>query len=202
MIEQYGADTVRLFILFKAPPENVLEWDINAIQGIYRWLSRLWYSVNNLISNLPTILSKNETTLTEEEKKLLTATHQAIKQVTYCMSIEQHTFNVAIAELMKLSNTMNDLSNDTKNTKTYYKSIRSLLLMLSPMAPHIASEMWHSLVSQGPQLNGDWFGDSSNLNILDQKWPVYNPDYLLSNNRKITIMVFVNNLTIFLTFLF
>ena len=188
VIDEYGADTVRLFILFKAPPENVLEWDIKAIQGIYRWLSRLWSLVGK---NLEGLSEREEgfAISEEEEKSIMFATHMAIKNVTNYLDIENHTFNVAIAELMKLSNSLSDVSDTAKKSLAFHKCLRCLCILLSPMAPHIASEMWSGLTPYSSHLSGDWFGDANVNSVLSQSWPKFNPQFIQVSNKIISVMV-------------
>lgn len=188
MIEQYGADTVRLFMLFKAPPENDLEWEVRGIQGLFRWLGRLWTMMGNFIKE-----NKNNTILqdngTEEEKSILVSVHQAIKQVSESFDLKNHTFNVGIAELMKLSNTLGECSDHCKKSLTYYQALRSLTIMMAPMAPHISSEFWEGLISSGPAINNEWAGRSDIPNVLQQVWPKHNESLLAKQEKTVVVSV-------------
>jgi leucyl-tRNA synthetase len=189
-------------MLFKAPPENVLEWDIRGIQGMHRWLGRLWTLVGNFIMSDADKLNQhynenkqqqpsieNLATLSQEEKEILSATHQAIKSFTEAASIEKHAFNVAISELMKLSNTLSAISDAAKSSLSYYLGLRTLTLLLAPMAPHAASEMWLALIQSGPKINSPFAGNSEIEDPLQQNWPEFNQNYLVAEGRTISVMV-------------
>lgn len=193
IISQYGADTVRLYMLFKSPPELELEWDINGIIGIFRWLKRIWnlnFSfINEDLNNLMMLEPKKE--LSVEEEKLLSFVHQTIQNVTRTTSIQLHSFNIAISELMKLSNFLTTISPSTRKTITYYQSLRTLILLLNPMAPHIASEMWEALISKGPKLENLWCGSSNfNISLVDQSFPKFDVSFFFEN-KKIPVVVMI-----------
>jgi leucyl-tRNA synthetase len=200
IIKEYGADTVRLFMLFKAPPENVLEWDLRGIQGQYRWINRIWTLVGAIVTqhtasgaaaaSRPSVAtSAVYATLPAAEKNLLSVTHQCIKQVSHCMEIEQHAFNVAIAELMKLSNALAECSDELKRTQTFYECLRCMIIMLAPMAPHVAAELWQALVLHGPAVASDWSGDSASQNVHSQRWPQSNAALIIASEVTLVIMV-------------
>ncbi len=180
---------MRLYTLFKAPPEQVLEWDITQIVGQHRWLGRVWTLVHGAIH----IYEKSKPLVTAgattEEKKLLFCVHHVIKNVTASMKIGTNTFNVAIAELMKLSNTLTDCSPATKTSATYYQGVRCLLLMLAPMAPHISAELWEALIQVGPRLTSDWAGTSEQLDLFAQPWPRVNSAYLQQEEVTVAFQV-------------
>ncbi len=122
IIKQYGADTLRLFILFAAPPETELEWDDRGIEGAFKFLNRVWRIRENLIAKADASLSK--------------ALHKAIKKVSD--DIDNFKFNTAIASLMELVNAIYASGAD--------KQIFSkLIILLSPFVPHFAEELWQSL---------------------------------------------------------
>jgi len=154
IVEKYGADTARLFILFASPPERELEWSDQGVEGSFRFLNRVWRLVTGHGS-------------TTRDSRLETKLHQTIKAVTD--DIERFSFNTAIAKLMELTNTLYELG-------TTKESLDSLLLLLSPFAPHIAEELWHELGNK----------DS----IYRQPWPAYDPE--LAAESEITIPVQVN----------
>jgi leucyl-tRNA synthetase len=192
----WGADVMRLFILFKAPPDKVLEWDDRAIQGPARWLSRLWSLVESFLelrsgSSSSTSPSVEEETkpkqkkqsLAEEEEELKLLLHQVITDVTNDIKVKR-TFNTAISQLMKLSNTLGASSLELRlQSDLYYQALRSLVLMLAPMAPHICSEMWEALVTKGSHHSSLWAGTSDSKDVSSQQWPTPMP---LSEQASVT----------------
>ena len=166
IIEKYGADTARLFILFASPPEKELEWSDKGVEGCFRFLKRVWRLVVRSAGQPVDRSEKLEDRKTgrQVDKKL----HQTIKGVTE--DIERFSFNTAIAKMMEL---VNELS---KAESFGPGSIRALLIMLAPFAPHMAEELWHGL------------GNKESIHL--QKWPAYDPQ--LVKEQELTIPVQVN----------
>ncbi|ASC70579.1 Leucine--tRNA ligase [Halomicronema hongdechloris C2206] len=147
VLAKYGADTARMFILFKAPPEKDLEWDDADVEGQYRFLNRVWRLFTEFIDERDTASPWQVTVppaaeLSKPEKELRRAIHTAIKEIS--ADIEgDYQFNTAVSELMKLSNALNDAP--CKESPVYAEGMQTLLLLLAPFAPHIADELWHQL---------------------------------------------------------
>lgn len=172
VVNKYGADTARMFILFKAPPEKDLEWDDADVEGQSRFLNRVWRLVSesgvqgtNGHFNPPDALSKSE-------KALRRAVHTAIQEITDDLS-EQYQFNTAVSELMKLSNALADFKQ--QDSLVYSEGIQTLLLLLAPFAPHIAEELWHRI------------GNTSSIHT--QSFPVADADALIADEITIVIQV-------------
>jgi leucyl-tRNA synthetase len=142
VLGKYGADTARMFILFKAPPEKDLEWDDADVEGQFRFLNRVWRLVTEFAATGAKVSAVDTTNLTKPEKDLRRAIHIAIKEVTEDLEGD-YQFNTAVSELMKLSNALNDAS--CKNSPVYAEGIETLLILLAPFAPHIAEELWQIL---------------------------------------------------------
>jgi leucyl-tRNA synthetase len=146
VIDKYGADTARMFILFKAPPEKDLQWDDADVEGQARFLTRVWRLVteNSVGAQClrPTPANSPPTDLTKEEKDLRRAIHTAIKEVTDDLS-DEYQFNTAVSELMKLSNALAD--SKIKDSPVFAEGIQTLLLLMAPFAPHIADELWSQM---------------------------------------------------------
>jgi leucyl-tRNA synthetase len=140
VLARYGADTARMFVLFKAPPEKDLEWEDADVAGQARFLDRVWRLVTDYIN--AQIKVKTATEPSKTEKDLRRAIHTAIKEVSEDLDGD-YQFNTAIAELMKLSNALTD-SKD-KNSHIYREGIETLLILLAPFAPHLADELWQAL---------------------------------------------------------
>ena len=139
VLSKYGADTARMFILFKAPPEKDLEWDDADVEGQFRFLNRVWRLVQEFAEVEATAKPK---ALDKPEKDLRRAVHTAIKEVTEDFDGD-YQFNTAVSELMKLSNALSDYRD--KTSVVYAEGIRTLLALLAPFAPHIAEELWQTI---------------------------------------------------------
>jgi leucyl-tRNA synthetase len=139
VLGKYGADTARMFILFKAPPEKDLEWDDADVEGQFRFLNRVWRLVSEFSENQPSKKPAATQALSKDEKDLRYAIHYAIQQITEDLE-DEYQFNTAVSELMKLSNALNDAP--CKTSPIYREGIETLLKLLAPFAPHIAEELW------------------------------------------------------------
>ena len=133
VISKYGADTVRMFTLFKAPPEKDLEWDDADVEGQFRFLNRVWRLVTEF---------QPDTVTDRIDKDLRRRIHRAIQAIMEDFT-EGYQFNTGISELMILSNALQDAKD--KQSFTYKEGIETLLLLLAPFAPHITEELWHLL---------------------------------------------------------
>ncbi|MFA6431524.1 MAG: leucine--tRNA ligase [Candidatus Margulisiibacteriota bacterium] len=170
IIEKFGADTARLFILFASPPEKELEWNDQGVEGSYRFLNRVWRLASQVpSSNFPDPSNEKYSDQIKLKRKL----HQTIKAVTE--DIEKFSFNTAIARLMELTNTFYDYLNNNSNIGNLSLEIGHLLQLLSPFAPHISEELWHQLGNK----------DS----ILSQPWPKYDPKLIVEDEMTIAIQV-------------
>jgi leucyl-tRNA synthetase len=138
VLVKYGADTARMFILFKAPPEKDLEWDDADVEGQFRFLNRVWRLVQNYREHPPQAVSEP----TPAERNLRRVIHQTIQAVT-ADTTGEYQFNTAIASLMKLTNELTDYQGN--NSGIFDEGIRVLLTLLAPFAPHIAEELWQQL---------------------------------------------------------
>lgn len=177
MIERYGADTVRLFSLFAAPPEKDLEWSDKGVEGAFRFLNRLWGIVFKCRDQIAQIRNQEILpSLTPFASSLLRKTHQTIKKVTTDIEREFH-FNTAIAALMELVNEVSDFepSNDGEYKILRY-SIMTTLLLLAPFCPHIAEELWVAI--------------GFKPSILEQRWPEW--DEAIAKEEEIELVIQVN----------
>jgi leucyl-tRNA synthetase len=175
VIKKYGADTARMFILFKAPPEKDLEWDDADVEGQFRFLNnRVWRLGTEFAAagKAKSNASKGGN-LSKDEKDLRRAIHTAIKEVTEDLEGE-YQFNTAISELMKLSNALLDAT--CKDSPVYAEGIETLFLLLAPFAPHITEQLWQAI--------------SHTESVHTQAWPKYDPDALVAD--EITLVIQVN----------
>ncbi|MEM8638084.1 MAG: leucine--tRNA ligase [Cyanobacteria bacterium P01_G01_bin.54] len=140
VLGKYGADTARMFILFKAPPEKDLEWDDADVEGQFRFLNRVWRLVQGVIEN--PVTGETQEKLSKPEKDLRRAIHIAIKEITEDLEGD-YQFNTAVSELMKLNNALTDAK--CTDSTVYQEGIDTLLKLLAPFAPHLAEELWKQL---------------------------------------------------------
>lgn len=178
VMEKYGADTARMFILFKAPPEKDLEWDDADVEGQFRFLNRVWRLVTEFAANHSVSNTKSTTeNLNKTEKDLRHAIHNAIKEVTEDLEGD-YQFNTAVSEMMKLSNALSDNSK-IQDSPIYQEGIETLLKLLAPFSPHITEDLWHQI----------GHGDSVHL----QSWPTFDPSALVVD--EITLVIQINGKT-------
>ena len=164
VLDRYGADTARMFILFKAPPEKDLEWSDADVEGQFRFLNRVWRSVTEFIeAGAPA--ESGESAPTKAEKDLRRAIHTAIQSVTEDLT-GNYQFNTAISELMKLNNAIADA--DCKASPVYGEGIEALVKLLAPFAPHIAEELWQKLGRQGSVHEAAWPAVDESALIVDE----------------------------------
>lgn len=184
--EKYGADTARLFTLFKAPPEKDLEWEGADVEGQFRFLNRVWRLVTEAPAERTAAKGKQQAkkgkkeqpqglsmeSLTKPEKDLRRAIHTAIKEMTEDLEGE-YQFNTAVSELMKLSNALNEAT--CQASPVYTEGIKTLVLLLAPFAPHIGEELWHQL------------GHRESVHL--QAWPQVDPSALVADEMTLVIQI-------------
>lgn len=155
LIDQYGADTARLFMMFAAPPEMSLEWSDKAVDGANRFLRRLWRAVVEHAEKGAT--EKLDTSaLSESLQNLRRQTHQALTKVSDDIG-RRHTFNTAIAAVMELMNAVTKNSDDSPQARAVMQeSLELIVLMLSPITPHICHQLWKTLGHQEAVIDATW----------------------------------------------
>ncbi len=154
-VEAYGADTVRLFTMFAAPPEQTLEWNDAGVEGASRFLRKLWKAVHSHLEAGATG-SLDPAALNEPQRQLWRKTHETIAKVSDDYGRRQ-TFNTAIAALMELSNDIVRLDQgDAQGRAVVREALRAVVLMLSPVVPHICHHLWPLLGGEGELLDTPW----------------------------------------------
>ena len=176
IVDKYGADTIRLFIIFAAPPEQNLEWSDSAIEGSYKFLKRLWALSYNIISCKKAVASKPiKADNPDESLNMRKKIHKTIKKVTYDI-FERHSFNTAIASMMELLNELIRFNQNNSKEKSITKEgLLVLIKMLSPIAPHITHKLW------------DEFGETTS--IMDESWPEVDNEVLLDSKVEIIVQI-------------
>ena len=177
VIDRYGADTARMFILFKAPPEKDLEWDDADVEGQFRFLQRIWRLIETSqqrgLSLAPASEALAGSSLNEAERELRRAVHTAIQAVSDDLSGD-YQFNTAISELMKLSNAMG-AQLELVGDGLACEALRTLVLLIAPFAPHLAEELWQKLQGGG--------------SVHQQRWPQLDPTALVRDTVPLVIQV-------------
>jgi leucyl-tRNA synthetase len=154
-IDQHGADTVRLFTMFAAPPEQTLEWSDDGVSGAHRFLRKLWTMVNNHLQQ-DAVASLDRDGLNAEQKDLRRKTHETISKVNDDYG-RRNTFNTAIAAVMELLNEVVRLNDQQpQSIAVRHEALTSAVLLLSPIAPHICHRLWHALGNTGAVANAPW----------------------------------------------
>ncbi len=181
LIERYGADTVRLFIIFAAPPEQALEWSDAGVEGAYRFLRRLWVFAQqhqHAIRTAPDAVDSHA--LTSAQRELRRQIHESLTQASY--DFERQQFNTVVSAAMKMLNTLTEFDTDTSDSAAIVRreGIHILLRVLAPIVPHITHVLWQEL----------GFGALSGTILVDAPWP--QPDESALVRETITLAVQVN----------
>ncbi len=188
--KKFGADSARLFTLFAAPPEQELEWSEEGAIGQYRFLARIWRLVNDFAGSMNPLACINEFgSLDDSSKDLLKLVHKTIKAVSRDLNTESFSFNTAIARCMELVNRLykyvaektagDELKASLEELDLISFAVRSLLLLMAPMAPHITEELWHTTGCAG----------SSSESIHCTQWPAYVEDLTVDNEVELVLQV-------------
>jgi leucyl-tRNA synthetase len=172
IINKYGADTARLFILFAAPPERDLEWNDSAVDGCYRFLNRVWKLVSSVIE-----AEYPEKAISGDDKELRRVTHATLKKVTDDID-KRFNFNTAISAMMEMVNAVlayRDKVGKNANGVVINDAVEKLVLMLSPFAPHMTEELWEMM------------GHTESL--YGYSWPQYVEEYLVKDEVEIVVQI-------------
>ncbi|MBU1627108.1 leucine--tRNA ligase, partial [bacterium] len=185
MMDKYGVDTIRLFLLFAAPPEKDFIWDDKGIEGMFRFINRIYRLVDNNLDLIKKYANKEFDGKLEspELKKLSREIHSTIKKVTFEIDSRMH-FNTAISAAMELINTLYLVDLDkTKGESDEFKAkaylfsqgIKTILLLLNPFIPHLCEECWSMI-------------DMKTL-IQQETWPQYDEDELVQEEKLIIVQI-------------
>ena len=178
VIEKYGADTVRLFIMFTSPPEQTLEWSDAGVEGAHRFVKRVYKLANefNESSKQVSIADVTGLNLTGNQKVLRRELHKTIAKVTDDIG-RRNTFNTAIAAIMELMNHLGKASLATDEDKSVMQeALRAVVLMLTPITPHLCHHLW--------QVVG-----ASDVNVEDAQWPEVDQSALIEDEKLIIVQV-------------
>jgi leucyl-tRNA synthetase len=174
LVDRYGADTARLFMMFAAPPEQTLEWSDEGVEGAFRFMKRLWRAVHQHVSAgvAPALVPAQ---LTAAQKVLRRLAHQTLAKVTDDLG-RRRTFNTAIAAVMEFLNALGKFDDTTPQGRAVVQeALELIVLALSPVVPHATHALWQSLGKVGA--------------AIDQRWPVPDPAALAQDTVEIVVQV-------------
>ncbi len=176
LVEKYGADTLRLYIMFAAPPEQTLEWSDSAVEGSSRFLNRVWRLVQAHLEQDNVQACQGQDGLDKPQKALRLKLHSTIQKMTDDMGRRMH-FNTAIASAMELVNELSKFKdNSPQGRGVLQEAFEKLVLLLAPMSPHISQQLWQDLGNTGL--------------VIDEVWPEVDEQALVKD--EIEIMVQIN----------
>ncbi|QBL08619.1 leucine--tRNA ligase [Rheinheimera sp. D18] len=174
VIDLYGADTVRLFMMFTAPPEQTLEWSDSAVEGAHRFIKRIYALVSDFIAS-GTVGDLNLSALNNEQKTLRRELHKTIAKVSDDIG-RRYTFNTAIAAVMELSNKLQKASLTTElDRAVMQEAVLALLQMLNPITPHVAQYLWAQL--------------GQNTDIEHTPWPQADHAAMVEDEKLVVVQV-------------
>ena len=171
LIDRYGADTVRLFSMFAAPPEQSLEWSDSGVEGAHRFIKRLWRLIHDFGQTAPADVPDN---LSTEQKDLRRKVHETIAKVTDDYGRRQ-TFNTAVAAIMELCNELSRHGAETEADRAVVnEGLRAVLRMLWPITPHLTESLWHTLTDE---------------RFAESEWPEVDDSALSRDELEIVVQV-------------
>ena len=174
LIEQYGADTARLFVMFAAPPEQTLEWSDEGVQGSFRFLRRLWRAVQTHVAE-GLVTGTRPEQLNALQRELRREVHHTLVKVGDDIG-RRYTFNTAIAAVMELLNHINRFEvRDSGDRTVVQEALESAVLLLSPIVPHICHRLWLDL--------------GHDRAVIDEPWPEPDQDALAADTLQIVVQV-------------
>jgi leucyl-tRNA synthetase len=179
IIDNYGADTARLFILFAAPPERDLDWSDQGVEGAYRFINRVWRIVRRSLKLAQEARGQVLQTdrLTTADKDLRRITHRTIQKVTSDVG-ERFNFNTAVSSIMEQVNALyhySEVAAESRNATVLRESIISLVKLLAPFTPHLTAELWENLDEAG--------------SVHEVEWPVYDPEALTMDEVNVVVQI-------------
>jgi leucyl-tRNA synthetase len=174
IIDRYGADTVRLFIMFAAPPAQSLEWSESGVEGASRFLRRLWRLVHQLVAQEPAP-ALDKAALTSAQKELRNKTHKTIQKITHDYE-QRYGFNTAIAACMELCNNISRHESENGQCRAVVReALEAVVLLLAPVTPHVCHALWQHLGHETA--------------VVNARWPEFDPTALESETCHLVVQV-------------
>ena len=174
LMDKYGADTARLFIMFASPPDQSLEWSDTGVEGAYRFLKRLWRMVNDHVAQ-GQVSALDTGVLNDNQKEVRRKVHETLNKVTDDIS-RRFTFNTAIAAVMELCNVLSKFEDNSEQGRAVMQeALEAVVLLLSPIVPHITHTLWQAL------------GHSDA--VIDVSWPKSDESALVKDTIELVVQV-------------
>jgi leucyl-tRNA synthetase len=174
IVEEFGADTARLFTMFAAPPDQTLEWSDEGVQGAYRFIKRLWKAVHDHVSG-GAVSRLEKSSLNETQRAMRRQAHQTLAKVTDDLG-RRRTYNTAIAAVMELLNALAKFpQSEAQNRSVMQEALEIAVIGLSPIIPHVTHALWHAL------------GHSRVL--IDESWPPVDAAALETSRVEMVVQV-------------
>jgi leucyl-tRNA synthetase len=174
LVDEFGADTARLFMMFAAPPEQSLEWSDEGVQGAFRFIKRLWKAVHDhVLQGPPPPLDKQA--LTDAQRTMRRQSHQTLAKVADDVG-RRHTFNTAIAAVMELLNALGKFPQQSPQDRSVQQEgLQIAVLSLSPIIPHVTHALWKALGGEAA--------------LIDEPWPEPDAEALRSSTVQMVVQV-------------
>jgi leucyl-tRNA synthetase len=176
LVEQYGADTARLFMMFAAPPEQSLEWSDEGVEGAFRFMKRLWKAVHQHVSQgAGAAGAPDKASLTPGQRDLRRQVHETLAKVTVDIG-RRRTFNTAIAAVMELMNSLARFDDRSPQGRAVMQeALETVVLVLQPVVPHACHALWRELGHEGP--------------VVEERWPVVDESALERDTIEVVVQV-------------
>jgi leucyl-tRNA synthetase len=175
LVEQYGADTARLFMMFAAPPEQTLEWSDEGVEGAFRFMKRLWKAVHTHVQGGPASESLDRHALSPAQRDLRRQVHEALRKITHDLGVRR-TFNTAIAAVMELTNALAKFDDrSAQGRAVMQEALEIVVLGLAPVVPHASHALWRELGHAGA--------------VIDERWPQVDETALVRDSIEVVVQV-------------
>ena len=173
MIERYGADTVRLYMMETSPPDQMLEWSDSAVEGAARFMRRLWRMVHEHVQRgaAPAL---DAAALDDAARALRRQTHETIAKVSDDVG-RRYKFNTAVAACRELINAASDHAAEDRMRAVVHEALETVVLLLAPVVPHACHALWQALGHEEP--------------VIDARWPVADPDAMVRDELELVVQV-------------
>jgi leucyl-tRNA synthetase len=175
LVETYGADTARLFMMFAAPPEQSLEWSDEGVEGAFRFMKRLWKAVHQHVQAGPLEQVLDKSALSPAQRDIRRQVHETLRKITHDIGTRR-TFNTAIAALMELMNALAKFEDRSiQGRAVMQEALEIVVLGLAPVVPHACHALWHELGHAGA--------------VIDERWPQVDADALVRDAIEVVVQV-------------